>query len=56
MIVRRTDLRAFIDVAKNAEMEIRVLIEDPPFDLHIRTEMLRYECLISAGLFCALAD
>ena len=47
--MRRANLRPFVDMAKNAEMEIGIFIKDRPFDLSIWAEMLGYKLWISAG-------
>ena len=49
--MRRANLRPFVDMAKNAEMEIGIFIKDRPFDLSIWAEMLGYKLWISAGIF-----
>ena len=55
MIVRRAVLRSLIDVSKNAEMEVGILIEYFSFGFRIRAEILGNEFRIGGRLFGVVA-
>ena len=55
MIVRLAVLRPFINVRENAEMQIRILIEDLSLAIRIRTEVLGDELRIGASALRVLA-
>ena len=56
VIVGSAVFRAFVDVAKNAEMQVRIFIQNLPLGIYIRSEMLGHECPVCAGFFSKLAN
>src|SRR5438309_6431302 len=55
MIMRLAVLRPFINVRKNAEMQIRILIKDLSLAIRIRTKVLGDELRIGASALRVLA-
>src|SRR6185312_16882210 len=55
VIVRRTVLRALIDMGENAKMKIGILVEHPPFVAGVRAEISGDELRIGARPLGVLA-
>jgi hypothetical protein len=56
VIVRGARLCAFVNVGKDTEMKVRILIEDLPLGIRIRAEMGGDESRIGAGFFGVLTN
>jgi hypothetical protein len=56
MIVRRTILGAYVDMAENAEMQVGILIEDGSLRGDVGAEVPGDKVGIHAGLFGKLAN